>query len=1238
MLQEDFVHLHVHSDYSLLDGCCKTDKLCEKAGALGHRAVALTDHGVLFGAAEFFKKAEGSQVKPLLGCEIYLVYEDSLGANNEENAKQTIYHMGIIARNFKGYQNLVQLVSMAHVKGFYRRPRTSLRELALYSEGLIGFSGCMSAVIPKKLREDDYQGAREACAKFIDIFGKDHFFIELMDHGIVENGIDVQKKMLPDLVKLAKEFGLKTVATNDVHYVESSDWVAHDSLLCIQTGAKLQDKGRFQYGSHEFYFKSAKEMEKLFHHYDPKSIQNTVEVAEMCELSLPFGENHYPVFRQALEITQKPKNEDFERVIDIYFEKKNALLKRRGEKPEVWNAEEKEARRKNAEYMIELCKQGMRDRYEIHYEAVIDGEEASDSQNPNVALSFGHKVLSAKDVCQRLDEEMAIIIGTGFVDYFLIVWDLIKWARDHGISVGPGRGSGAGCMVAYVLRITDIEPLRFGLLFERMLNLERISPPDFDVDFCMRRRDEVIQYARDKYGEDHVANIITFGTFGAKMIVRDLARINHLSFAQADHIAKMVPDALNISLEEALKGSVELQKEIKDNPIAAKIIEQGKVIEGMVRNRGTHACGIIISDRKLTELVPVTLQEGSLTTQYPKNPSEELGLLKMDFLGLKTLTVIQDTQEHIHQKPDATSFAIEKIGLEDPKTFQLLKNAETVGVFQMESEGMRGLCRQMEVSNIEEITALIALYRPGPMQFIPDYINGKRDPDGIEVPHPLIEDIVKETYGVLVYQEQVMEAARRIAGYTLGEADMLRRAMGKKIKEEMDAQKEIFVQGAKETNNIPRKVATNIFAILEKFAQYGFNKSHSAAYAILSYRTAFLKANYPTEFLAALLSSELGNADKLAHFIAETKRMGLKVLGPHINESRENFTPLPEKKCIRFGLAAIKGVGDVAAINILKEREKGGAYQSFHDFAKRLDSKSCNKRTAECLIKTGAFDVFKVDRKQLMDTSDHILKEAQSFQRDKEAGQSQLFDIAETFQNLEMEKVSEKVPMEKTEKLEYERQLLGFYLSGHPMESYAYIRHTLEVLPNAEALKEKGTIAFRQCGAIDTMAKKITKQNKRPWALFKLSNPEGFSEIVIYSEAYEKYAGKLVEGNTVCVEGEARWDNARSQIRLEAREVIEIETLIKEVRLCVRQERLGQVIPALSKLLEKGNTGNVRVVLEVDNQKGKKVFTEVAKSLRCEATKTMIEQLKKIEGVDALNIQAQPLTLKPRPPRATNAF
>ena len=853
---QNFVHLHVHSDYSLLDGACRIDRLMDRAVALGMPALALTDHGNLFGAIDFYNTAKSKGIKPLVGCELYLVETSRLekhGRSDDEG--KSIFHLGLLAKNLTGYQNLLKLVSDAHLKGFYYKPRTDLETLAKYANGLIGFTGCLASLVPQHLLHDREEEARKACARFVDIFGRENYFVEIQDHGIPE-----QLKIIPGLLKLAEEFNLKVIATNDVHYVNASDAGPHDAMLCIQTGAKIEEEKRMKFSGQEFYLKSRAEMEKLFIEV-PESITNTQLVAEMCDLTIPFpkGSERYPKYPLPVEVSAKTDRSG---------------------------------------YLKDLCIAGLRHRYGLDY--------ASPEKHADPVLG--------QTLVERLDFELSIISKTGFIDYFLVVWDFIDWARKHDIPVGPGRGSGAGCLVAYLLAITNLDPLRFKLLFERFLNPERVSPPDFDIDFCMRRRGQVIDYVREKYGKDCVANIITYGTLGAKMVIRDISRVHNLAYADADRLAKMIPDELNITLEDAVKKSTELRDEIARNPVAKKIFDQARVLEGMVRNTGKHAAGIIITDRPLDEFVPLTLQEEDVTVQFDMNAVGKLGLLKMDFLGLKTLTVIADAVDNIRRTADP-KFDIEAISLEDAKTFALLNSGRTTGVFQLESGGMQNLCRQISLSTIDEIVALIALYRPGPMEWIPDYVRGKKDPTTVTYPHKLLEEVCRETYGIMVYQEQVMEAAKIIAGYTLGGADMLRRAMGKKDADAMAKERTKFVEGAQRVNQIDEKTANSIFDILNKFAGYGFNKSHSAAYAILSYQTGFLKANYPVQFMAAMLSSELGNSEKVSHFVAECEAMGLKVLGPDVNESREMFTPVGEK--IRFGLAGVKGVGELAAQKII---------------------------------------------------------------------------------------------------------------------------------------------------------------------------------------------------------------------------------------------------------------------------------------------------------------------------------
>ena len=1161
-----FVHLHNHTHYSLLDGCAKPVRAAARAKELGMPALAMTDHGNLFGAIDFYRSCKKADIKPLIGCELYYVNDhkqnerprrerkrtDDIGdipedyvPSPEDFPKFQIHHKGVIAKDFEGYQNLCKLVSDAHLNGVYYKPRTDIEKLAQYSKGLIGLSGCINGVAAQYLIYGDEANARRVTADFVDIFGKENYFIELQDHGM-----PVQRRIIPGLLKLAKEFDLKAICANDSHYVYKEDSDPHDALLCIQTGKMISDPNRMKYPSQEFYMKSREEMYEIFKEV-PETLDNTVHVAEMCDLTIPFDENHYPVFEAPVELRSFKQDPDtFDRILDIYEVEKTKVNQQDG-KDEVCKLDQAQRKelKANGTLLLELCKRGLLERYGVDY----DNRTAYTPKE-------GQREDFADFLCDQLDYQIAIIAGTGFIDYFLIVWDFINFARSEGIPVGPGRGSGAGCIVAYVLKITDIDPLRFGLLFERMLNLERVSPPDFDIDFCMRRREDVVNFVREKYGADSVANIITYGTFGAKMVIRDMARVNDVPFAEADKLAKMIPDELNISLEDSVKKSKELRDEISRNPVAKKIVEQGYVIEGMVRNTGKHACGIIIGDQPIHNLVPVTLQEGDLTTQYAKGPAEDLGLLKMDFLGLKTLTVISDAETSVRRLEGMADFDIEKITLEDQKTFEILNQGKTVGVFQLESPGMQSLCKQIGLSSFEEIIALVALYRPGPMQFIPQFIRGKKDAKTIEIPHPLLKELVGETYGVMVYQEQVMEAARIIAGYTLGGADILRRAMGKKIASVMEAQKEVFVEGADKTHGMSRKMALGIFTILEKFAAYGFNKSHSAAYAMLSYRTAYLKANYPVEFMAAVLSSEQGNADKVAHFIDEAEAMDIRVLSPDINTSLQSFTPVVDDPVdaaegrpgsIRFGLGAIKGVGDAAAIKIIEEREANGSFQDFDEFLERMDSKAVNRRVLECLVKTGAFDFSLEPRGAIFHRLEEAINYAAARQRDKEAGQNSFFDILQedTTQNgngdadgpREID-MSKQFPQH--EMLTYEKELLGFYVSGHPLDDYKGIA---EALTNFEIDKMDqlgDRVEFQICGVASGVTKKLARKDNRPWAFFNVGTLKGTVLMNCYADAFGEYGHNLENEKLVLVKGSV-FRNEEG-VRLSVSEIYPLETSLAD--------------------------------------------------------------------------------------------
>lgn len=1163
-MADSFVHLHVHTDYSVLDGCARLPVLLGRVKELGMPAVAMTDHGNMCGAIDFYQAAQKAGVKPIIGMEAYFINDHNMGDDvralkakmpTEEKSDDIdaiegdvsalrpsdfprflIHHKTLLAKNYEGFLNLAKLTSESYERGFYRKPRIDYETLAKYSKGLIALSGCINGVASQYLLYSDYENAKRATAKFVDIFGRENYYIEIQNHFL-----PADKKVIPGLIKLAKEFDLKLVATNDSHYVYKKDAEAHDAMLCINTGALLADENRMRYPNNEFYIKTREEMAELFPD-NIDAIDNTLEVAEKVDIKIPIGENHYPKYEKPAEIVYDKDEENFNRILDLYVAKKNEVL-RQNKKPDDFSLspERRKELMKNGLLLFDLAKKGMIKRYNVDY-----------NHPEKYVPKEGESPDRAKMLCDKLDYELSIIVGAGFVDYFLIVYDFINWARTQGIPVGPGRGSGAGCMIAYLIKITDIEPIRFHLLFERMLSLERVSPPDFDVDFCERRRPLVIDYVRRKYGTDHVANIATYGKLGAKAVVRDLARVNGIPYDRANALAKLVPDELKMTLKKALEMSAELRAEVETKPDVKKVFEQGEVLEGMIRQLGKHACGIIIGDQRLDNIVPMMTQEGALTTQFAKTPDEELGLLKADFLGLKTLTVISDAQDNVRLARKNPDFDIEEIALEDPATFKLLNSGTTVGVFQLESEGMRNLCRRIGLSVFEEIIALIALYRPGPMQFIDQFIEAKHDPSKLQVPHPLLKDLVQETYGVLVYQEQVMMAARIIAGYTLGEADILRRAMGKKKPEVMAQQKSIFVAKAKEFNNIEPAEAERIFGVLEKFAQYGFNKSHSAAYAMLSYRTAYLKANYPAEFMAAMLSSEMGNHDKVEKFIDACEDINIHVLGPDVNESRQSFFPIIDKNwdplaehpfeksagSIRYALSAVKGIGDGPANAIVSERDKNGNFKDMADFMKRVGLSGINKRVLQNLILSGAFDSFKIDRGILNASLDAIVASAAEREKDRATGQTSLFDLMDMgSENAELADVIDmtKPPMPLSEKLSHEKELLGFYISGHPMNEFAPFDTLLKIMPDLDKVRRIKKAPFRVCGVISGVKRRFTKKDKKPWASFLLSTRDGESySFNMFPTAYESYKDVLGENVCLCISGDIRYDNGEIRYNVES--------------------------------------------------------------------------------------------------------
>jgi DNA polymerase-3 subunit alpha len=1239
---QDFVHLHVHSDYSLLDGACRIDRLLDRTAELGMQALALTDHGNLFGAIEFYSAATAKGVKPLIGCEMYLAEGSRLERHGRTDEGKNIFHLGLIARDLAGYQNLLKLVSDAHLRGFYYRPRTDLETLAKYSKGLIGFTGCLASLVPHLLLHDRVEEARRAMARFVDIFGRENYFVEIQDHGLPE-----QRKIAMSLLRFAGEFGLKVVCTNDVHYIRAGDAGPHDAMLCIQTGSKIADEKRMRFDRPEFFLKSREEMAKIFAEV-PEALLNTRAVAEMCDLAIPFPKHNerYPKYPLPPELKTD-----------------------------------------RAGYLRQLCVTGLKERYGIDY------GEARAAELPGGDRS---SVLVA-----RTDYELGIISETGFVDYFLVVWDFIHWAKSQGIPVGPGRGSGAGCLVAYLLGITNLDPLRFKLLFERFLNPERVSPPDFDIDFCMRRRGEVIDYVRHKYGDACVANIITYGTLGAKMVIRDVARVHGVPYAEADRLAKMIPDELNITLEQSIAKSAELRAELEANPGARKIVDQALVLEGLVRNTGKHAAGIIITDQPLEEFVPLTLQEGDVTVQFDMSAIGKLGLLKMDFLGLKTLTVIADAVENIRRTADP-AFDIEKIPDDDARTFALLNSGRTTGVFQLESGGIQNLCRQLQINSLDEIIALIALYRPGPMEWIPDYIRGKKDPSTVKFPHPLLEEVCRETYGVMVYQEQVMEAARVIAGYTLGGADMLRRAMGKKDVKAMAKERSKFVSGALKLHAIPEGTSNAIFDILNKFAGYGFNKSHSAAYAILSYQTGYLKANHPVQFMAAMLSSELGNAEKAAHFIGECEAMGLRVLGPDVNESREMFTPVVRGSdggaagAIRFGLAGIKGVGEQAAVKIIAEREAGGPYRDFHDFLLRSDARAINKRVLENLVATGAFDFTGLAREALfgqVDTALFALGELQrkypALRREPPAAPSvqgpaetTLFDLAGTSSPMPDRGIlaeefagllrhTRRVPaatpdsdgadatlgladerpgrqgprarqaaappaverqLTSENRLQFEKELLGFYVSGHPLEAYRGLTEALDSFPVDTLTQQADRTEFRLCGIVGGIAKKLSKKDNRPWAAFTLATRRASLPLNMFAEAYSNFGSVLAENAKVVVLGNILAGNDGARVNVKECYALDpaVVSLVQKVVWLLHPGH-PEAPGFLGRLREEINRqpGHTRVEFALMLDDRIAPVAEASATLTWKVTASAFQELRAHPAVAGVQLQTKPLALKP---------
>ena len=1085
MSHADFVHLHLHTEYSLLDGACRLDTLMERAHELKFPALAITDHGAMHGAIEFYQAARAKGIKPIIGCEVYVAPGSRLERKKVEGDKY--HHLGLLAKDEAGYKNLIKLTTAAHLEGYYYKPRIDKEILAAHSEGLIAMSGCLASEIPDLIMKDQIDKARDAVDFFKQTLGAENFFLELQNHGIPE-----QAKVNKQLIAWAKEFGLKLVATNDVHYVEKGHSHAHDCLVCIGTQSMLSDPKRMSAGyvPEQFYLRSADEMKARFAEV-PEAVLNTREVADKCNLEIKFPKAtkdlHYPVFHPPEHFTRE------------------GFLRQ-------WLAE------------------GLFTRYTIHAKAVGNEFIVTGVDDPKrlptlvstteTNLTFDNPIVTAaiKTVIDRLNVEMEVIEKTGFISYFLIVGDFIRYGRSVGISC-VARGSAAGSLVTYLLEIANVDPIRYGLLFERFLNPERVNPPDIDIDFADDRRADVIEYVRQKYGKDSVAQIITFGTMGAKSVVRDVGRVMGLAYGDGDRLAKLIPAELKMTLAKALKQVPELKEAYENEDVTRELIDTAFILEDLTRNASVHAAGVVIGDQPLVNLLPLKTDEnGAIVTQYAMGPVGDLGLLKMDFLGLKTLTVIRNTCEMV-KRTQNIDVPIDTLPLDDKKTYDLLNRAETLGVFQLDSGGMRDLCKKFQISSVEHITALVALYRPGPMDLIPDFIKRLHGEIEIKYEHPLLEQISKETYGILIYQEQVMQATQLLAGFTLGAADLLRRAMGKKKVEEMQQQREAFVKGCKETNNIPATKANQIFDVLEKFAGYGFNKSHAAAYAIVAYQTAYLKANYPVEFFCAMMTNDMANTEKLSEYIAEAREFGIEVLQPDVNESGVFFAPAREGKAIRFGMAAIKGVGEAAVEAILKTRNESGKFKTLSELCERVDGRTLTKKPLEALIKTGACDSFGQTRAALFVQIERTLGRAASILSDKQKGQSSLFGALEEKAPAIPEAISNLPEWPQHELLAHEKELLGFYVTGHPLTPLVPLLEKYSLTNTAKLAELPNRSMTRIGGMIAAVTHGTSKKSGKPYSMVTLEDLEGSVQLLVMND-YDKFRPLLEANKAILVIGE----------------------------------------------------------------------------------------------------------------------
>ncbi len=1047
----NFTHLHVHTEYSLLDGSSKIKELPARAKELGMDSLAITDHGVMYGVIDFYRACKAAEIKPIIGCEVYVAPGSRFDKEAIGQGDDRYYHLVLLAEDNTGYSNLMKIVSRGFTEGFYYKPRVDYEVLEKYHEGIIALSACLAGEVARDITRDNYEEAKKAALHYQDIFGKDNFFLELQDHGI-----PAQRLVNQELMRMSRETGIELVCTNDIHYTYAEDAEAHDLLLCLQTGKKVTDTDRMRYEGGQYYCKSPEEMAELFP-YAPQALENTYRIAQRCNVEIEFGKTKLPKY-------EVPEGFD------------------------SWT------------YLLHLCNEGLVKRY---------GDEAEKHR-------------------ERLDYELGVIKRMGYVDYFLIVWDFINYAKQNGIAVGPGRGSGAGSIVAYSLAITDIDPIRYNLLFERFLNPERVSMPDIDVDFCYERRQEVIDYVVRKYGKDKVVQIVTFGTLAARAVIRDVGRVLDMSYADVDRVAKLVPNELGITLDKALKDSQDFKSLYESDASVKHLIDMARRLEGLPRNTSMHAAGVVICQKAADEFVPLSRGgDGTITTQYTMTTLEELGLLKMDFLGLRTLTVIQDAVNLVN-KTHPGKLDIDKIDYNDRNVMELIGSGHTEGIFQLESAGMKNFMKELKPKSLEDITAGISLYRPGPMDFIPKYIKGKNNPDDIVYECPQLENILSTTYGCIVYQEQVMQIVRDLAGYTLGRSDLVRRAMSKKKASVMEKERQNFIYGNKEegvpgciANGISEETAKIIYDNMTDFAKYAFNKSHAACYAVVSYRTAYLKCYYPKEFFAALMTSVLANNTKVAEYAYTCRQMGIEILPPDINEGEGNFSVASNG--IRYGLSALKSIGKPIIDAIIQEREANGVFTGLEDFISRLSGKEVNKRTLESFIKSGAFDCFNANRHQMMLVYADIVDNINNERKSNIAGQMSLFDMFE--EKHDKVNVPNVPEYDKEELLAYEKEVLGVYVSGHPMDDYEALwrKHITNVSsdfindednPPKVTEGQKATIG----GIITAKTVKNTKTGKM-MAFITVEDVFGAVEVLVFPRDYEKYRSQAVEDNKVFVTG-----------------------------------------------------------------------------------------------------------------------